>query len=193
MAAKLTILVPLLGYWIIFNDHISSYVKLIPELEPTPIARTHTQSISSNLLMTYLGLCCLSLGTLLYQFWCPTEIKLHGSPTEFIADALDFTSEIGWKRIERQIGIKGADIAKYIPDKKSIDEIYNPPPRPNNDDPHSRRSMLELHYSKMNARSPILRHWAAGAYCVGFLLLAFPAASVFVRVLIIAWRQVVQG
>jgi hypothetical protein len=78
-AAKSTILVPLIGYLIIFNANLVSYLNLVRELGFEP----HV-GVSHRLILIYLGLCMISVGVLLYGWFGPNEVKPYGSAAAFV-------------------------------------------------------------------------------------------------------------
>jgi hypothetical protein len=78
-AAKSTILVPIIGYLIIFNDNVVNSLNLARELG------IHSNAGASHrLVLIYLGLCAISLGVLLYGWFCPNEVKHYGSAASFV-------------------------------------------------------------------------------------------------------------
>jgi hypothetical protein len=82
-AARATILIPLIGYLVLFNDNVIHYLEIARELDPA----ANPGRISARLLWVYFGLCTVSVGALLYAIWCPYEVKTHGDAMSFIKDA----------------------------------------------------------------------------------------------------------
>jgi hypothetical protein len=70
-AAKSTILIPLIGYWVIFNESFVRWLNLAREF-----VGAHTiDRISPRILWLYVALCAIALGTLVFAKWCPREVK----------------------------------------------------------------------------------------------------------------------
>jgi hypothetical protein len=87
-AARLTILIPIVGYWIIFNEAVAT--KLIFDTNAT---------VSWRLFATYFGLCFIAAASGIYQALCPREVKQYSSPTEYIAAVSPHMSDIEEKRV----------------------------------------------------------------------------------------------
>lgn len=77
-AAKSTIVIPLLGYWIIFNETIAGWLRLI---SPLSDGGPH---VSYRLLWTYIALSCIAFGTFLYAIFCPPEVKKYADYQDYI-------------------------------------------------------------------------------------------------------------
>ena len=76
-ATKMTVFIPLIGYMIIFNAYILPYLQLASEIFGNP---PHLW----RLYFIYFGLCSLALGSIIYQFWCPPEIKRFASALDYV-------------------------------------------------------------------------------------------------------------
>ena len=84
---KLTILIPLIGYFLIFNENVVRYLELsrfIIHPSGPPEDASMSSNISWRLLFIYYGLCFLGLGSAVYHFRCPIILKEFGSATDFI-------------------------------------------------------------------------------------------------------------
>jgi hypothetical protein len=64
---RLTVLIPLVGYLIIFNAHVIDYIELALELGGS--ANTDA-TVSSKLLSVYFGLCAIALASVIYSRYC---------------------------------------------------------------------------------------------------------------------------
>jgi len=82
-AARLAILIPLIGYWIIFNDFIVQHVRLW--LETIGLSADEPQTVPWRLLKLYFGLCFIALATVIYRWRCPEQVKLYATASEYIA------------------------------------------------------------------------------------------------------------
>lgn len=74
-AARMTVLIPLIGYLIIFNAKIAEYLHVIRELGGSP----NDVSVSPRLLLIYFGLCAIAAAVAIYSWRCPNAVKYYGS------------------------------------------------------------------------------------------------------------------
>jgi hypothetical protein len=70
-AARATILIPMIGYLILFNEKMADYLNLIGILN----AGDNHYGVSLRLLSLYMGLCFVACAVLVYSLRCPREIK----------------------------------------------------------------------------------------------------------------------
>lgn len=96
-AVRLTILIPLVGYLIIFNANVVKYLDLAKEF--VGISSHHFDfGVSAKLLLIYFGLCALAAGSVVFSIWCPTEVKHYGTSAAYVgADGRN----IGISRLSR--------------------------------------------------------------------------------------------
>jgi hypothetical protein len=71
--------VPILGYWILFNESARAYLKLVNEIGGS------SADVSSRILVVYVGLVLVAVGAAIYQFKCPPDIKHFGDPNAYVA------------------------------------------------------------------------------------------------------------
>jgi hypothetical protein len=175
--AKATILVPIIGYLIIFNEKVVEFLNLARGIE------SHSGSeVSLRLILIYLGLCALSVGVIIYSWLCPNEVKHYGSASAYvqgdgpslrgfviddIAMSLENTKQgKKLKALSDELRIKSAGSA--ITEKDA--ERY-------------RTEILHLHFEYLNIVHPIGRGVCFWSYVLGFSLLAIPSLLVFKRVI----------
>jgi hypothetical protein len=79
--AKLTILIPLVGYFVIFNAQLARYLELIGEIGGLPV---HQLTVSPRLLLIYSGLCAFAVGSAIYSFFCPDEVKQYATSAAYV-------------------------------------------------------------------------------------------------------------
>ena len=71
-AVRLTILIPLVGYLIIFNANVVKYLDLAKEF--VGISSHHFDSgVSAKLLLIYFGLCALAAGSVVFSNLVPNR------------------------------------------------------------------------------------------------------------------------
>ena len=95
---RLTIVIPLVGYMIIFNDTVVQYLQLTPELfgeeQRAQIEeRVRSVRVSARLLLIYFGLCLIALASTVYAFLCPQEIKRYAMATDYVAGSVEHMSD----------------------------------------------------------------------------------------------------
>lgn len=79
---RLTILVPVFGYLILFNDTIIRYLEL-SNIYFKDAFIEQSFSIFYRLYFFYFGFTFLAIAALIYWFWCPPLIQSYGSAAEF--------------------------------------------------------------------------------------------------------------
>lgn len=89
--AKLTTLIPLLGYLILFNKHFIELISLSSNIFEQGGA--HTEAISLRLYYIYFGLFFFGIGQLIYFWLCPGIIKRWGDSFDFVKEATSYVSE----------------------------------------------------------------------------------------------------
>lgn len=88
-AVSLTIIIPFVGYIILFNEYIIKYFlfarAVIVDVSPNIDIDIAQNKISlENLYFLYFGLLFLGLASSLFSFFCPEEIKQNKTSNEFI-------------------------------------------------------------------------------------------------------------
>jgi hypothetical protein len=102
-ATKMTVFIPLIGYMIIFNANILPYLRLASEIFGNP---PHFW----RLYFIYFGLCSLALGSIIYQFWCPPDIKRFASALDYVTATKNANTGSPVKRkLEEQLGLPVAE------------------------------------------------------------------------------------
>lgn len=67
-AAKVTVLLPLVGYLIIFNKDVADFLRLAAQFAGTDDAQF---GIAPKLMLVYVGACAIALGQVIYGLFCP--------------------------------------------------------------------------------------------------------------------------
>lgn len=175
--ARLVILIPLIGYWIIFNKSLQGYAALWWD----NVYPLDTPMVPWKLLSTYFGLCFVAVASLLYELFCPRETKQYSSAQEYSAARYDFISELEFERIKVALDKKGTNDPSY--DDLMIDI------RPGADTDTrlrlQRRNnlvLLDMYFDLCNRSKLTMRICAKVLYVIGFLALSVPAISIFLRV-----------
>lgn len=84
--ARLTILMPVIGYLIIFNSTIAEFLStsLPARAETIVVADTWTYLYSKNLFFLYFGLLIFGVGVALYNIAVPRQIRKYPSVEDYI-------------------------------------------------------------------------------------------------------------
>jgi hypothetical protein len=187
-AAKLTILIPLVGYIVLLNDTIISHLELSEKIFGAPTGATLTK-----LLLIYCGLVCVAVASVIFATRCPLELKKYASSEDYIAGEEDYLSErkmaIIEKRLETGDNIARADQGGY----RAMSRAEPTPQTPAEiKDKYARLYRIELNlYYEMLDRSRLWARWTAGTlYAIGIILLLIPAVMVFYKVMTVLIRVI---
>jgi len=156
-AAKSTILIPLVGYWIVFNESAVHWLQLAHQLGGSDTI----DRISPRLLWFYMALCAIAGGTLLYAWRCPPEVKKYGDYKDYVnGDGPAMT-------------------------KLTIDDIQNSLVEAGYHELGSvhKNDLLDVYFSHLNLLRPVSRLGVTILFYIGFIILTGLSAHVFVRVL----------
>ena len=176
-AAQAVILIPILGYWIIFNEHIAGrYANLTGEV---------IQGAQGNppwrLFLTYFALCFVAVASAFYRWRCPSEIKLYPAESEYVGHISPEISGIELMRVE--LALKNGDEESqrgYERLQKAIETAPVTQLQAARDG--VKRNTLLLYFKLCNRSSPIARMIVVTFYAVGFLILFLLSLEVFWRV-----------
>jgi hypothetical protein len=189
-AAKLTILIPLIGYLILLNDIVVKHLELSEAVFGAPTGATLTK-----LLIIYCGLIFVAIASIIFLA-CPQEIKRYGSSAEYVAGEEPFMSDrtMGILQTRLRIGdeIAREDYTAYREDHET---------RPVSDDPEVRRQRvlnlqrihMNLYFEMLDRSCPDARWATAVCYFVGIGLLLIPSAMVFWQVMRVLGHKVGLG
>lgn len=177
-AAKATILIPLIGYLVLFNQRIVNFLNLIKELNGS-----HDVGVSYRLILLYLGLCAISLGVLIYGWFCPNEVKHYGSAAAFVQG--DGPSLRGFviDDISRRLVQDGRYKDRMEELGAEFGAMMQTHTITESDRERYRMENLHLYFDFLNRSHSIARLICVISYFVGFSLLAMPSAEVFLGVI----------
>ena len=78
---QLTILIPVIGYYIIFSEQFCTLTTTIKSID---IGISCSEYPSQKTFLLYFGFSFLAFGSLLYSFFCPTLIKKYSDKHEYV-------------------------------------------------------------------------------------------------------------
>jgi len=181
----MTVLIPVLGYMLIFNERIIPYLGLTEELLGRQLHSIDPIHVSWRLLFIYFGLCLLALGSILYQIFCPPEIKRHATAVDYTAATREHVGDIVLGRMESRLAHEAdsmeefamirdhtRDRANKYDDKSHRDKIYE----------QYWPDVLDMNYRLLDGRYYAARIATFIFYVTGFVVLAIPSMDVFFRV-----------
>jgi hypothetical protein len=186
--ARLTIIIPLVGYLIIFNEYALQYLHLSHRLfdgQPTSTSEVQSTQISMRLLLIYFGLCAVALASAIYTVACPPEIKRHGSPTEYSGGdgqnlSVGQLVEIAKKfRPSNAQTVRFVNFAGTLADKSLFGAALTKFREQNTED---EVEGVRIHFEKLDESLPLARVSSGALYATGFIILAIPSLDVFWRV-----------
>ena len=186
---KLTILVPIFGYLVLFNEQVvqlfevsTQVVKGLTVVED--VQKTVSQDTKTRLYYFYFGFSFLGIGSLIYQMFCPNLIKDYGSEREFIREEVGLVTE---KRFRLMASfLEQEDLASSI----DIDDALDGYKEAQNMMPNERKAgmdsakmdVMALFWASENLSRIVARHSVFVFYIVGFCVLAVPSLNMFYRV-----------
>jgi hypothetical protein len=188
--ARLTILLPLVGYFIIFNDALaqSKLVNLIREIE----GRTPDSlglSISPRVFQIYFGLCFVAAASALYAWRCPGVVKRHSSAGEYLAnEGIHFGEfsvrhlEIAFAKSDTNFDRFRRDVQNRISAEYTVQEAFA----------EIKSAALHGYFDMENAGRNVWRSIVTILYGIGFLSLSIPAAKVFWTVCTVLYRLLIE-
>ncbi|EIV8665315.1 hypothetical protein MA788_003971 [Vibrio parahaemolyticus] len=177
-AVKLTMIIPFVGYLILFNGHVVSLINSVFEM--ASISEEEVNYIS-NLYFIYFGLTALGIATLMFQLLCPPLIKEYTSVRAYVESNIDFMTEHRLKSLCNHIDNTNNEKHFVIENaRKSLD-----------------KELASTKESLRDASIDVLQHfWNLSSWskvgtrlCIvllyvgGFILLTIPSIKMFTKVL----------
>ncbi len=185
----LTMIVPVIGYMIIFNENIIQLFELSKEVftELVPGSKSSVQGVSGDsktrLYYFYFGLTFLGTGSIIYQIFCPGIIKEHGSDRQYIREEAPL---ITLKRFESLLdALEGITKKQLIDFKERLDMIQTFSPGA---EEKARMNMTTdlfiIQWRLENESYFVIRVITFLLYMVGFGFLAIPSIQMFGKVFV---------
>ncbi|WP_339028406.1 hypothetical protein WI604_26755 [Bradyrhizobium symbiodeficiens] len=98
--AKITTLIPLVGYLILFNDNVARFLHLASEFAGVHDANF---SVAPKLMLVYVGLCATALGVTVFAIFCPPDVKYYGTPNAYVLGDGSALKDFGLEKIETEL------------------------------------------------------------------------------------------
>ena len=164
-AAKATILVPVIGYWIVFNETLVHWLRLATQFgNGSPVGE-----VPRRLLWLYLGLVLIGIASAVYLWRCPRVIKKYGDAEDYISGDAEATSPSQINEYINELENKG-----YYELRERV--LATPLPS-------KRIDVMQVYYLDLDKREPIARVIVTALFYCGFLILTVLSAQILWRVL----------
>ena len=178
-AARMTVLIPIIGYLIIFNQKIITYLHIVREVGGQEVAEAHP---SSKLLIIYVGLTFVAIGAALYQIFCPPDVKHYGDTNAYVGGVKSTIREYEMRKIEERL--RKSIFASRLLDVRDMFKFTKPDMMLDADDRAAiDNGILHLNFEYLDKEHAGIRAVAAWAFALGFACLAVPSMGVIGRVL----------
>ena len=198
LLVRLTVIIPLVGYLIIFNEKLVEYIKLVREVAGISLNTTDLP-VHPRLLQIYFGLCLIAAASALYSFRCPPTIKRNGTSAEFVGSDGSHLGDYLLKQIERQVASSQFGDT-YRSEKRRFETSVGGARVPVPGTPEFSRieyqvnnMLLHMFYAYENSKYPFWRAAASMFFALGFVALLLPSIKIFWNVIIILigllWRN----
>jgi hypothetical protein len=177
--ARLTVLIPIVGYLIIFNTFLAHYADLITEFASKSAATT--LSVHPRLFLIYFGLCFVAVGSAIYSLFCPPIIKQYSSPSDFAGGEGEYTGEYA-----RYLMVEEIDRSPFKND--FVDFHHRMKNRVSQDFSiesgalEIKNMTLQIYFRVLNGRYWFLRSVTTFFYVLGFVILLIPTGQIFLKV-----------
>lgn len=180
--SKLTMFVPVFGYFILFNDNIVGYLKLTFEVCPADGCQ-----VNWRIFLVYFGLCFVSVGAAIFSLRCPDIVKRYSTSREFFETSKLFYTHhhnLLWllDDIEKMLGEPYDDglNLKYLADSNASIGA---------DQAHVLSGAIAAYYNFKNKSQPRYRWACLIFYGIGVTLLSIPTLLTFAEVVAVALQR----
>ena len=201
MPVRLTVLIPLIGYLIIFNSYVVHYLELAKEFSGRPAG--DNASVSIRLLLIYFGLCAVAVGSVIYDRFCPDEVKHFGTSAGYVGGDGRSIGDFALEAIEATLR-SSVLAARYITIRDKLETIRQsrqdrvsmdyPPDALRHDlatlKSEAANGILHLYFDHLDCSHPLMRMATGLSFLIGFVFLLIPSFQVFWRVCELLIRQI---
>jgi len=176
---KLTILVPVIGYLIIFNDKLVGYTDLVHEI--SGLDETSGLSVPPRLFQIYFGLCFIAVASAIYSMACPSIVKRYQSAIDLGAATTGNVGDYAYTIVEREMLASKEYAAEY---KTINEELFRRRGMTEERCQFERNNaLINLYFALSNLKKPVWRWLCAACFAVGFFVLFISSIKIFLRVI----------
>jgi hypothetical protein len=180
--SKLTMMMPIVGYFILFNDRLVDYAKLQFEVCPAGGCL-----ISWRVFCIYFGLCFAAIGALIFTAFCPHIVKRYATSREFFETSHLFYAHhhnLSWL-LDDIKKMKGAE----YDDGLQLNALAARGAGIGTGEVHMLSGPMAAYYNLKNGSRPFWRWACLTFYGIGALLLAIPTVRTFLQVAAVALQR----
>jgi hypothetical protein len=176
MLVRATVVVPFIGYLILFNSHVVEALRPAVELFPNCADGSCAQSfIWSRLFFLYFGLMFLGVGAFIYQLRCDPNIKRFETSEAFTMSVASVVTEsdllVYQETIERIGGPAAATRDFLAGELGNLDKT-----------PRLKLAILNDFYRTLDLGRYFSRLGVALCYFIGFGLVLFPSSQASIHI-----------
>jgi hypothetical protein len=170
LPAKASVILPFVGYLILFNKHVVEAIALHCIELPC-----REQVLFPKLYYLYFGLTFFGVASFLYQLRCDSRIKRFANVEDYILSVKEITSDnelYKYQLATEELVGESAATSDFL-----IGQLADPQQAP-----QLKLNILTSHYRALDGSKPISRFFVLLAYGFGFLFMAIPAMATFIQV-----------
>jgi hypothetical protein len=186
--AKLSILVPIFGYFIIFNDIFISSISSSMEwacfaFESAACTNGNIADLDAEFTLRkvvniYIALSAIGLSTIVFQVLCPHEVKKFWHSENYVAE----TTKVFHHEFNRRIRlVLDKNVPKDTSRIQGTFDHYKKHDRPKASEMYD-RDILSLWFGFQNTRFAAARWICFVLFVIGVVLLTYPTIVVFMKV-----------
>lgn len=200
---SLTILVPVIGYMILFNASLVSHFELSNELfnESNSSESPISSGNKSRLFYFYFGFFFLGLSTVLYKLVCPVIVKENSSAKSYVDEVSSTMTklkiaklvEVVWNKVGKNKGLRdNVRVIRFVlSPQENISELGNPSKLQNitkydkglsEQESHRLNELMVIYWDIENESKSGVRVLIAVLYAIGFVILTIPTIEMFLKV-----------
>ena len=177
-AVKLTMIIPFVGYIILFNGHVVSLINSVFMMENVT---NEEVTYISNLYFIYFGLTALGIATLIFQLLCPPLIKEYTSVRTYVESNIDFITE--HRLVSLCNHIDNINTEKHAVVEKARLSIAQEPTLRKEGLRDVSIDVLQHFWNLSAWNRGGLRFFIVLLYIVGFILLTIPSIKMLTKVI----------
>lgn len=178
-AARATVLIPIIGYLIIFNGNIIHYLNVVKEVGGAEPEEAH---VSSRLLLVYLGLTLVAIGAALYQLFCPPDVKYYGDTNAYVGGVTPTIKDYRFRAMEDRLR-KSIFKDRYMDVRNMYKGIKEEKDFTDEDKATINNGVLHVYFEYLNKENFPARCIAGWAFVLGYCVLLIPSLGIVARVL----------
>jgi hypothetical protein len=185
-AARATILIPIIGYLIIFNENIIKNLHVAQDVGGAFPSQDH---VSSRLLLVYLGLTFIAVGAAAHQLFCPADVKHYGDTNAYVGGVTSTIKDYRFRAIEDRLR-DSIFHDRYMDIRNMYAKTWQNKVLDDDQKATINNGILHLYFEYLNKQHASIRMIAGWAFLVGLIILSIPSIGVFARVIRLIFRTI---